>query len=478
MRRLPALVLTVAAIVALVVVTRRTPVASETVFSERQAPWMPAVSENLDVPSTWFCPGVPAKGDGVGGELILVNRTQRPLEGRLTFLADADRRASRPITLDGFERQSIDLDEELTADYVSAVVELEGSGAMVEQRAVHPAGDAVAPCANRTSSQWYFADGFTVDGSINELVLTNPYDVDAVVNIDIATAAGERSPAQYQGYPVAAQSVAVVDLASLGAQSEEFLAVSVATTRGRLVVGRAQHFLGGGRLGYTMTLGAPALSDQWWFAIGSKEPEVDETYRLYNPTDEDAEVTAAYLGVPTDPDNFVGQESIDVPANSVVTFDTATSKGLQESRHAMVFSTLADSAIVVERVLTRTVAGQPVTSVNLGAPSRSDGYVSGQWYVPRSPAAATENAIAVYNVDLSEAVLSVQKITDEGYVAVPGLDNLTVPSYGLITIDLTSGQALSTPLVLSSNNRIFVERSIPREGELGGRNPAWALPLG
>ncbi len=179
-----------------------------------------------------------------------------------------------------------------------------------------------------------------------------------------------------------------------------------------------------------MTLAAPALSDQWWFAIGSKEPEVDETYRLYNPTDEDAEVTAAYLGVPTDPDNFVGQESIDVPANSVVSFDTATSEGLQESRHAMVFSTLADSAIVVERVITRTVGGQPVTSVNLGAPSRSDGYVSGQWYVPRSPAAATENAIAVYNVDLSEAVLSVQQITDEGYVAVPGLDDVTVPSYG------------------------------------------------
>ncbi len=179
-RRLPALVLTVAAIVTLVVVTRRTPVSSDAVFSERQAPWMPAVSENLEVPSTWFCPGVPARGDGVGGELILVNRTQRPLEGRLTFLADADRRVSRPITLDGFERRSIDLDEELTADYVSAVVELEGSGAMVEQRAVHPAGDAVAPCANRTSSQWYLADGFTVDGSIDELVLTNPYDVDAV----------------------------------------------------------------------------------------------------------------------------------------------------------------------------------------------------------------------------------------------------------------------------------------------------------
>ena len=72
-----------------------------------------------------------------------------------------------------------------------------------------------------TSSQWYVADGFTVDDSVDELVLTNPYDVDAVINLDIATASGERSPAEYQGYPVPARSVAVVDLASLGARSEE-----------------------------------------------------------------------------------------------------------------------------------------------------------------------------------------------------------------------------------------------------------------
>jgi hypothetical protein len=477
MRRLPALLLTIATFVIVAVVARTAPAPIEAVFSERETPWMPAVSQDFDVPSTWFCPGVPAEGEGVGGELILVNRTRRPIEGRLTLLAGAGESTSEPITLAGWERRSIDLDEALPSAFVSAVVELEGSGAMVEQRAFRPAGDAVAPCATVTSSQWYVADGFTVDDSVDELVLTNPYDVDAVINLDIATAGGGRSPAEYQGYPVPARSVAVVDLASLGARSEELLAAAVTTSRGRLVVGRSQQFEGGGRAGYTMTLAAPALGDQWWFAVGSKEEDVVETYRLYNPTDEEAEVTAAYLGVPTDPANFVGQASIAVPANSVVRFDGSDIEGLPDGRHAMVFSTLADPSVVVERVITRTVGGEPVTSVSLGAPTRSDGHVASEWYVPRSPVEASENSLAIYNVDLTEATVAIQRITDSGYEPIAGIGNITVPPSGLVTVDLVERGARGVPLVVSANSRVFVERSVPRDGDLGGRNPAWALPL-
>ena len=55
------------------------------------------------------------------------------------------------------------------------VVELDGGRGIVEQRAIHPSGDAVSSCANATSSDWYFADGFTVDGGTEQMILSNPF---------------------------------------------------------------------------------------------------------------------------------------------------------------------------------------------------------------------------------------------------------------------------------------------------------------
>ncbi len=95
-----------------------------------------------------------------------------------------------------------------------------------------------------------------------------------------------------EGLTVPARSIRVVDLGApgAGAQSEPILAVSVEVSRGRLVVGRSQRFLGGGRLGTQVTLASPALRDQWWFVNGDKGPGVSERYSIYNPTDNQVEV--------------------------------------------------------------------------------------------------------------------------------------------------------------------------------------------
>ena len=158
------------------------------------------------------------------------------------------------------------------ARWSAAVVEVEGGGALVEQQAFHPSGDSSAACANATSDTWYLADGFTVDGSLDQIVLTNPYDQTVVASLEFATREGSRAPGSYSGLTVPARSTRVIDLGApgAGAQGEPILAVSVTSTRGRLVVGRSQRFLGGGRLGTQVTLASPAPRDQWWFANGRK----------------------------------------------------------------------------------------------------------------------------------------------------------------------------------------------------------------
>ena len=124
----------------------------------------------------------------------------------------------------------------------------------------------------------------------------------------MATERGVRVPEAYQGFAVPAQSVRVIDVGTdvIGDQSR--IGVSVVATRGRVVVGRSQLLDTPDRTGYVMTLAAPAVRDQWWFVYGEQSDDVVENYYLYNPGEEDAEVTPVLLG-------FEQPEGMEVPGH-------------------------------------------------------------------------------------------------------------------------------------------------------------------
>lgn len=476
MRRIPALLITIAAIAALVVVARTQPDDVEPVFADVRQPWMPSVSQR-QAPSNWFCPGVPADGEGRGGEVVIANTTGDVLRGRYSVLAEDGEQISERITIEPNARLEIDVDEAADSAYASVVVELDRGGGIVEQRAVDPDGDSLTGCSTTASAQWYVADGFTEEDSTNELVLSNPYDTDAVVNLGIVTDEGARTPGEYQGFPVRARSVTVIDVAELGARSEPIVAASVTASRGRVVLGRAQKFAGTERGGFTMTLAAPALAEQWWFAVGDRSEGVIEEYRLYNPTDSDVEVAAAVLGVRAS-GAFSGLATIEVPAGEVTAFAAGEVDGLPEGQHAFVFSTVEQPGIVVERVLTRSGPQGPATSVSLGAVARPDGFVANNWYLGTSPQAETADAITIYNTASTEAMVEVRTLGAGGFAIVRGLDRIRVPPGGVVSVDFTQRRALGRTLLVSSADApVFVERQIPRDGPLGGTSTAWALPL-
>ena len=474
-RRIPALVLLMAAVAAAVVGTREERSATTPTFSVSASGWMPAAPPIGGLTETWFCPGVPATGlDDVGGEVVVANRTAEQMVGTI-LLVDTERETRRlTLDIDGWSSATVDLDELLPDRMVGAVIEIDGGGAIVEQRSIAPAGDSVAACANATSDGWYLADGFTVDGSLDEVVLTNPFEQTVVVNLEFATQEGSRRPASYRGLTVAPRSVRVIDLGApgAGAQSEPILAVAVEATRGRLVVGRSQTFLGGGRSGSQVTLAQPALREQWWFADGAKGDGVTERYSIYNPTDDPVEVDAIVLGIAV-PE---GLEPIPVASREVVTFDPGAAEDIPAGRFAIVFATSTnEAAIVVERASTRTVGDDRATSVLAGATPRQDGYLATTWYVGRGPSEPTTDALVIHNGDLTEGVVSVSAVGSSGPVPVPSLQDVPVPGSSFTTIDLTDEVTLGRVLIVESTSRIFVERSFP-SGRGDTRTSSWAVP--
>ncbi len=483
-RALPALVVVLMGFAGLIAVAREDPAVVDSYFTTPAGAWMPAVSDNAALTGSWFCPGVPATGeDGVGGDVVVANRDDEQLVGRFTILTPDGVGASESLVVEPWSRTTIDVDAFVTAPFASVVVEIDGGRGFVEQRALHPAGNSVSPCADNTSDEWYFADGFTVDGSLETLVLTNPYDDAAVVDLVFATQAGESTPAAFQGFTILPQSVETIPIADLGARDEPVIAVKIAAERGRLVVGRAQHYLGGGRLGYDVSLAAPALRDQWWFADGEAGDGITESFAIYNPTDDDVQVDVVFLGIPLDA-GYSDVPSIDVPAHQVVVYDPADAgvddetgqAALPPGRHASVFSTLAEPSIVVERILTRPAGGSVATSVVLGAPPRIDGYVSSRWHLGIGPTEPAPAALVVYNVDNVEGTITVEAVGPGGPSAVPSLTDIPIGAGEVITIDLVDPDVLDTELTVQSSTRVFVERALPRGNGLAGTSGSWALP--
>lgn len=476
-RALPALVVLVAGFAGLVAVGRDDPTVPDPFFATPAGAWMPAVSDNEALTGSWFCPGVPATDeDGVGGAVVVANRDDEQLVGSFTILTPDGVGASESLVVEPWARTTIDVDAFVTATFASVVVEIDGGRGFVEQRAQHPAGNSVAPCAPSTSDEWYFADGFTVDGSVETLVLTNPYDDAAVVDLVFATQAGEFTPAAFQGFTILPQSVETIPIADLGARDEPVIAVKIAAERGRLVVGRAQHYLGGGRLGYGVSLAAPALRDQWWFADGEAGDGITETFAIYNPTDDDVQVDVVFLGIPLD--TLAGDNTIDVPSRQVVVYDPAADDAitLPPGPHATVFSTLAEPSVVVERILTRPAGNSVATSVVMGAPPRIDGYVASRWHLGIGPSTPAPGALVVYNVDNVDGTITVEVVGPGGPSAVASLTDVPIGAGQVITIDLVDADVLDRELIVQSTNRVFVERRLPRGGDLPGTSGSWTLP--
>ena len=490
-RSIPAFIVVLAGIIALVVVGRNFEERPTPVFSSPAGAWMPSVTDIGSLTGSWFCPGVPATGEnGVGGSVMISNRASDALEGRYTVLSPEGLAAEQSFSVGPWSQSTIDVDAFVTAAFASVVVEIDGGQGFVEQVANHPAGDSVTPCADDTSSQWHLADGFTAGGSSETLVLTNPYDDLVLSDLTFSTESGFSEPNAFKGFSVPPKSVKVISIAELGNRDEPIIAASVTTRSGRLVVGRAQHFTGAGRLGYDVSLAAPALRDQWWFADGERGEGITETFSIYNPTDSDVSVTPFFLGLPSEFDGG-GFAPIEVPARQVVMFapfdgvsdatDVTSDSGflrtpIPNGRHAAVFSTLSDPSVVVERVLTRPFGETIATSVVQGAPPRPDGFVANRWHVGMGPTEPTESALVIYNVDQEQATITIEAVGPGGPSAIPSLTDIPLGPGAVLTVDLLAPDALGQELIVNASNRVFIERSLERGGGLSGRSGSWALP--
>lgn len=431
---------------------------------------LPFVSSAAPLSTAWFCPGVPGDDPRITGTVVIANPTDADLAATVTRITPDVAATAISVVVPARSTLDVDAGGGIKSPFVANVVEISGPAGSVEQVTSHPAGIATVACANRTSDEWYFADGFTSVDSIDDVVVVNPFADASVVDVEFVTRESGRRPSNLQGLVVGPRSLVVLDMADQGARNEPILAVSIRTSAGRVVAGRSQHYLGDGRLGYTMRLGSPGLAREWWIPDGERGEGIAEEIVIFNPGQDERTVSVAFVNGQALGEPFV----VAAPAGRVTVLDTDVVPGLP-ARYAVNVS-LTDGSdepgVVVEQVVTRRVDGRTGTSIVAGAPGDSS---SSTWSAPSGLTPGLSDALLVLNVTPLEATFSVEQVGPAGSVALGGLESVALPPGALVVVAAPAGLPAGE-VVVRATQPVVVQRLLTRGDGMPGRAAALMLP--
>ena len=395
-RAIPALVLLLVGFAALIAVGRDEPTTPDPFFATPAGTWMPS-SPTIGAHRELVLSR--CSGDRRGWCRRRGRRRQPLRRTARRPIHDSHPRRRRPasesLVVEPWSRTMIDVDAFVTTPFASVVVEIDGGRGFVEQIASTRRRLGCTVC-QRHVDEWYFADGFTVDGSIETLVLTNPYDDAAVVDLVFATEAGESTPAAFQGFTILPQSVETIPIAELGARDEPVIAVRVTAEAADSSSGGlsttsaavASATTSRSRRRRCATSGGSPTARQ---ARGSPRRSRSTT----RPT-----TTCRSTWCSSDPRRaFAGDDPIDVPARQVVVYDPgasvtgedgAAAAAIPHGRHAV-------GVLDARRAVDRRRA-HPHPSVRrfgrhlggVGCPTPVDGYVASRWHLGIGPSEPTD----------------------------------------------------------------------------------------
>ena len=473
-RQLAVFVLSLLMVGAMVLTNQRDNAVIESLVTP--VPVMPVVSVDQRISTSWFCPGVPGNDGTISGSIIVSNPSDADFNATVTRLGVGVSPVVTAVTVAARSQAVVNVKEGIESPFISTIVEILGGVGTAEQFINHPAGNSVAQCANEPATDWYFADGFTGADSLDHIVLTNPYSDSTVVDVSFVTTESTREPSRLHGFVIPPRSVIALNMADEGARNEPVVAVEVHASAGKLVVGRSQHYLGDGRLGYTMALGASGLSSEWWFADGEKLDGSTEQLVILNPTRSDATLSVMFVNG-ANPDTQSEPASVIAPAGSVTLFDTGTLPNVPNGRYGIIVSTVGEPGveapgIVVEQVINRRVGNTVGTSVVLGAPM---GAMSTVWVAPSGVSSGIDDAMLILNATPIEGTVTVSQIGPAGEVAIAGLESVLLPASGLVSIPVPAGIS-NGEIVVRATVPVVVQRMLLRGHELTGRSAVLALP--
>ena len=463
-RRWPAVVVLVVVLGALLGLSSRRDPRSPAHFGLVTSTAMPVAAPAGAMTSTWYCAdGTAQPGAAFNLSLILANAGTEVRTARITWFPSTGSNVTRAVSVPGNDSVTVAATTVLTAPTVSALVEVDGGDVAVEHAVSGPNGSSVAPCATQASDRWYFANGVTERDAQEVLALFNPFPDDAVVDLTFSTDLGQANPREVQGLPIPAGSTVYVKVQDV-VRRRAVAAVAVTARTGRLVVDRVQVFDGSaGRSGVSLALAAPAGADTWQFPDGLFQPgSLGESWHIYNPNDDEAEVTLTVVPVSGDTPDPV---DLTVPPHTEQSIDAAAAKIAPGVAHSATITSQNGVPVVAERAIdARAPSARRGWSSTLGS-----AITATRWLFPAGEAGArTDEWIVVSNPGAQKVTISVLALADRLRLPIESLQDLAIPAGGRLALRLGDHiERTPLPVVVEASGKVAVERDVYGVGRVG-----------
>jgi hypothetical protein len=318
-RRIPVVVVLVGLLVAAIAAGDRRVKPDAGVREPTVAAALPAAAVRS---SAWYCAGGPV-GPGASGDRVTISDLgSRQVRVAVGVMVARRAVAERLLTVAARSSRTLRVAQFSRTPGAALVVQPLGGNVVVEQAFAVNGDVAMAPCATRTSSSWYFAAGSTVGGAQQWLSLLNPFAVDAVVDVEAYTENGLRSPGSLQGLVVPAGSRLAVRVdRTVAEQRTVAVGVHARNDAGIVATEALIRSRSGNLADASLSLGAFTPASTWMFSDNRSRTGARQQLVLADPGDVDATVR---VSVVADVSAVIEPQVVRVPATSAVTVDLGT----------------------------------------------------------------------------------------------------------------------------------------------------------
>jgi len=271
------------------------------------------------IASTWFCAEGTSIANGRADETVIVaNLAPHTVTATMTVMA-ASKTVTRRISVAAFGQRRVPVSTLVSAAEPGVVVEVPGSGGLVEHELSRGSQETIGPCARQAATDWYFSGGDTGVGAENWLALFNPFGDDAIVDVTFLTTTGVESPGSAQAVEVPRRSRVSLAL-HLIVPDHDALAFHVHARIGRLVAEQSIATDGtSGPVGLTTMLGVASPATSWRVPALDAQSGTAATLAIANFANAGTKATLGYTldQNATLPANHLAVPSMDVSGNLV-----------------------------------------------------------------------------------------------------------------------------------------------------------------
>ncbi|MDA8295055.1 MAG: DUF5719 family protein [Actinomycetota bacterium] len=324
-----------------------------------------AVALGTDVSSAaWYCPGPLPVGAGAPAAAIeVVNLGGRPVRGEVIVHGEHGLIRTKALAIDVRASVTVPLPDTGKPTEAAATVLVDRSGVGVQEvvaarastisRLRRPA--MASPCLQKAGSTAYLAAGDSRGGDNLDLALYDPGATPAIANVALATAHGAVAPPAFQGVPVGAGSLVVLDVGR-ALPGASVIGTTVSATGGALATGAELTMVHGEGIQTALTLAAARPARQWSLPATLAGSGTSESLALYDPGKQAASVTLELYGA-----GGPAEASATVPAGGVITLQPAAAAAAAAVRAEAVVVDRGGPVVVSRQVAAAARPAQPST---------------------------------------------------------------------------------------------------------------------